>query len=49
MSQSKFRVSEKASLGLNLRSEPVVKDGTKKAVLPMGQVVTKITSVRDKE
>jgi hypothetical protein len=42
MSQSKFRVSEKASLGLNLRSEPVVKDSNKKAVLPMGQVVTKI-------
>jgi hypothetical protein len=42
MSQSKFRVSEQAALGLNLRSEPVVKDSTKRAVLPMGHVVTKI-------
>ncbi len=42
MSQSKFRVSDKASLGLYLRSQPIVKDSTKIAVLPMGQVVTKI-------
>jgi hypothetical protein len=43
MPQSKFRVSEKAPLGLFLRSEPVVQDNTKKAVLPMGQVVTKLS------
>ena len=43
MPQSKFRVSEKAPLGLFLRSEPVAQDSTKKAVLPMGQVVTKLS------
>jgi hypothetical protein len=42
MSQPKFRVSEKAPMGLFLRSEPIVKDSTKKAVLPMGQVVIKL-------
>ncbi|WP_128543081.1 SH3 domain-containing protein [Larkinella soli] len=41
MSQLLFRVSDKASQGLNLRSQPVVKDNTKKAVLPMGHRVTK--------
>ena len=42
MSQLKFKVSDKATMGLFLRSEPVVKDSTKIAVLPMGQLVTKI-------
>lgn len=42
MPQSKFRVGEKAPLGLFLRTEPLVQDNTKIAVLPMGQVVTKL-------
>lgn len=42
MSQLKFRVGEKATMGLYLRSEPVVKDSTKLAVLPLGQLVTKV-------
>lgn len=42
MAQDKFRVSDKAPLGLFLRTEPVKEDSTKIAVLPMGQVVTKI-------
>ncbi|HUE84082.1 MAG TPA: hypothetical protein VMM84_18410 [Pyrinomonadaceae bacterium] len=42
MSQPKFRVSKNAPLGLFLRSEPVVKDNTKIAVLPMGHVVAKL-------
>lgn len=42
MSRLKFRVSDKATMGLFLRSEPVVKDSTKITVLPMGQLVTKV-------
>lgn len=41
MSQPKYRVSDKV-LGLNLRSEPVVNDSTRKAVLPTGHVVVKL-------
>jgi hypothetical protein len=41
MAQQKFRVSDKAPQGLFLRSEPVAKDSTKIAVLPMGHSVTK--------
>lgn len=37
-----YRVS--AELGLNLRSEPAVKNGTRLAVLPHGQLVTQIAS-----
>jgi hypothetical protein len=40
-SQDKFRVSNNAPQGLFLRSEPVVKESTRIALLPMGQVVTK--------
>lgn len=42
MSQSKFRVSDKATMGLFLRSEPVVKESTKITVLSMGHLVTKV-------
>lgn len=42
MSQAKFRISDKATMGLFLRSEPVVKDSTKITVLPMGHLVTKV-------
>lgn len=41
MSQQKYRVNDKAPSGLFLRSEPVVKDSTKRAKLPMGQLVIK--------
>ncbi len=40
-SVQKFRVSDRAPQGLFLRTEPVIKDSTRKALLPMGQVVTK--------
>ena len=39
--QQKFRVSDKAPQGLFLRSQPVIKDTTRKALLPMGHLVTK--------
>src|SRR5262245_32754515 len=39
--EQKFRVSKDAPQGLFLRSEPVKKDSTKIAVLPMGHQVTK--------
>ena len=39
--QQKFRVSDKAPQGLFLRSQPVIKDSTRKALLPMGHLVTK--------
>jgi hypothetical protein len=41
MSQDRFRVGDKAPLGLFLRSAPVVKDSTKVAVLPLGHLVRK--------
>lgn len=37
--QLKFKVSDNAPQGLFIRSEPVVQPNTKKAVLPMGQLV----------
>jgi hypothetical protein len=40
--QNEYKVGEKASLGLYLRSEPVVKPSTIKILLPMGHVVTKL-------
>jgi len=40
-SQQKFRVSDKAPQGLFLRSQPVVKDSTRIALLPMGHLITK--------
>jgi hypothetical protein len=41
MATEKYRVGEKAPGGLNLRSEPVVKDTTRRALLPMGHLVLK--------
>lgn len=41
MAEQKFRVGDQASQGLFLRSEPVVRENTKIAVLPMGYSVTK--------
>jgi hypothetical protein len=41
MAQQKFRVSDKATQGLFLRSAPVVSDSTRITVLPVGHVVTK--------
>ncbi len=40
--QEKYKVSEKAAMGLYLRSEPVIKPSTVKILLPMGQVLTKV-------
>jgi len=41
MAEQKFRVGDKAQQGLYLRTEPVVKDSTRIAVLPMGHLVIK--------
>lgn len=43
MAQEKYKVSDQAPQGLFLRSEPVVNEATKIAVLPMGQEVTKLS------
>lgn len=40
-SQLNFKVGDKAPHGLFIRSQPVAQDNTKKALLPMGQPVTK--------
>lgn len=42
MAQEEYKVGESAPQGLFLRSEPVVNESTKIAVLPMGQKVTKL-------
>lgn len=42
MEEEKFKISDRAPQGLFLRSEPVVSEATKIAVLPMGQEVTKL-------
>jgi hypothetical protein len=39
--QLNFKVGDKAPNGLFIRSEPAVQNNTKKALLPMGQAVTK--------
>lgn len=41
MAEQKFKVSDQAPQGLFLRSEPVVRDNTRIALLPMGHLVTK--------
>ena len=46
--QVNFKVSDKAPNGLFIRTAPVVENGTKIALLPMGQSVTK-KSVSDKK
>ena len=38
---AEYKVNDKATLGLNLRSQPVVDPSTKLAVLPIGQLITK--------
>lgn len=44
MSTAIYKVGNGAALGLFIRSEPVVKDSTKLAVLPAGHVVTKLAA-----
>jgi len=41
--EQNYRISDKAPQGLFLRSEPIAKESTKIAVLPMGQKVKKLT------